>query len=166
MRNAIIAAIAAAVLFAAGPLRAQTPEVPADNLAAARDLIQAMKATDQFKVMLPTIFQALKPVFVQDRPEVAKDYDAIMPIITAGAMKRLNEFADKLAAIYASNFSVSELRELTAFYQSPTGQKLISRQTAIARASMAMGQQFGESLVNDLKEEITDELRKRGDDTK
>jgi uncharacterized protein len=166
MRHAIIAVLAATFL-AVSPLWAQTPSPtpasppPAENLAAARQLIQVMKATDQFKAILPTIFEGLKPAFVQGRPDVEKDYDAIMPIIINGAMQRLNDFADMLAGIYASNFSVDELHDLIAFYQSPTGQKLIERQPVIARASMAAGQQFGQTLVQDLREQINEELRKR-----
>lgn len=166
MRHAVIAVFAAAFL-AAVPAWSQTSSPapaappPAENLAAARELVQVMKATDQFKELLPTIFEGLKPAFVQGRPEMAKEYDAIMPIIIKGAMQRLNGFADMLAGIYAQNFSVDELHDLTAFYRSPTGQKLIARQPVIARASMALGQQFGQSLVNDLKEQITEELRKR-----
>jgi hypothetical protein len=73
----------------------------------------------------------------------------------------LAAFGDMLSGIYAQNFSVDELHDLTAFYRSPTGQKLIARQPVIARASMQAGQQFGQSLVADLKEQITDELKKR-----
>lgn len=163
MRHAIIAIFAAAFL-AVSPARAQTssasPPSP-ETLAAARELVEAMKATDQFKAILPTVFEGLKPAFVQGRPEVEKDYDAIMPIVINGAMQRLNDFADLLADIYARNFSVSELHDLTAFYRTPTGQKLIERQPIIARASMAAGQEFGQTLVNSLREEITEELRKR-----
>ncbi len=164
MRRAIFAVFVAAAVLAAGPLKAQSPAAaspPAENLAAARELVQVMKATDQFKALLPTIFEGLKPAFVQGRPEMAKEYDAIMPIIINGATQRLNAFADMLAGIYAQNFSVDELHDLTAFYRSPTGQKLIARQPTIARASMVAGQQFGQTLVADLKEKITEELRKR-----
>ena len=35
---------------------------------------------------------------------MAKDFDAIMPIIINGATQRLNEFADMLAGIYAQQF--------------------------------------------------------------
>jgi uncharacterized protein len=162
MRRAIFAVFVAAAVLAASPLKAQSPTTaPAENLAAARELVQVMKATEQFKALLPTIFEGLKPAFVQGRPEMAKDYDAIMPIIIKGASQRLNAFGDMLAGIYAQNFSVDELHDLTAFYRSPTGQKLIARQPVIARASMAAGQQFGQSLVADLKEQITEELRKR-----
>jgi uncharacterized protein len=166
MRNTIIVVFASAFL-AVGPLWAQTPSPspasppPAENVAAARELMATMKATDQFKAILPTIFEGLKPAFVQGRPDMAKDYDAIMPIVINGAMQRLNGFADMLANIYASNFSVDELNDLIAFYKSPTGQKLIERQPTIARASMAAGQQFGQNLVQDLRQQITDELQKR-----
>ena len=166
MRRAIFAVFVAAAVLASSPLKAQSPSpapvpVPAENLAAARELVQVMKATDQFKALLPTIFEGLKPAFVQGRPEMAKDYDAIMPIVIAGASERLSSLADMLAGIYAQNFSVDELHSLTAFYRSPTGQKLLERQPVIARASMAAGQQFGQSLVADLREKIAEELKKR-----
>lgn len=169
MRRAIFAAFVAATflavnILASGLVQAQSPPPappPAANLAAARELVQVMKSTDQFKALLPTIFEGLKPAFVQGRPEVAKEYDAIMPIIIEGAAQRLAGFADLLAGIYARNFSVDELHDLTAFYHSPTGQKLITRQPVIARASMLAGQQFGQALVTDLKEKIAEELKKR-----
>ena len=169
MRRAKFAVFIAATILAlsglaASPLQAQSPSTasaPAANLAAARELVQVMKATDQFKALLPTIFEGLKPAFVQGRPEMAKQYDAIMPIIIEGASQRLAAFGDMLAGIYAQNFSVDELHDLTAFYHSPTGQKLIARQPIIARASMAAGQQFGQMLAADLKEKIAEELKKR-----
>jgi uncharacterized protein len=166
IRYARVAVFAAVALFAMSPLRAQIPSTtppPAENLAAARQLVQVMKATDQFKVLLPSIFEALKQAIVQGRPDVAKDYDAIVPIVTAGAMKRLDAFADVLAGVYARNFSVDEIHDLIAFYQTPTGQKLIARQPIIAHESMVAGQQFGQELVADLRQQIDDELKKRGD---
>ncbi len=77
-------------------------------------------------------------------------------------MKRLNAFADLLAGIYARNFTVDEIHDLTAFYRSPTGQKLIARQPIIARESLAAGQQFGRELVADLQQQIEGELKKHG----
>ena len=164
MYRVILAVFVAITALAASPLKAQSPSTtsaPAENLTAARELIQVMKATDQFKALLPTIFEGLKPAFVQGRPEMEKDYDAIMPIIIEGATQRLNTLAEALAGIYAQNFSVDELHSLTAFYRSPTGQRLLERQPTIARASMAAGQQFGQTLVADLRERITEELKKR-----
>jgi hypothetical protein len=52
-----------------------------------RELIAAVKATDQFKALLP-IMQGLKPAIVQGRPGVEKDFDTLMPVILDGASQR------------------------------------------------------------------------------
>ena len=164
MRQAIIAVFAAA-FFAISPLQAQTQPTlppPADSLAAARELIQVMKATDQFKALLPIILQGLKPAFVQGRPEMEKDFDAILPAINEVAMRRVNELAEALAVIYASNFTVGEIHDLAAFYRSPTGQKFLTQQPLIARESIIAGQKWAQTLSLELKEAIAAELRKRG----
>jgi hypothetical protein len=164
MRQAIIALFAIA-FFAISPLQAQTPPTlppPPENLAAARELIQVMKATDQFKILLPTIMQALKPAFVLGSPEKEKDFDAIIPAINAVAARRVDELAEALAIIYASNFSVAEIHDIAGFYRSPTGQKFLAQQSVIARESMVAGQQWARTLTGELREAITDELRKRG----
>ena len=164
MRHAIIAAFAA-VFFAIGPVQAQTPPTlppPPENLAAARELVLVMKATDQFKALLPTIMQALKPAFVQGRPEMEKDFDAILPAVNEVAARRVNELAEALAVIYASNFSVAEIHDITAFYRSPTGQRFLAQQPIIARESLLAGQKWAQALSTELKEAIADQLRKRG----
>ena len=164
MRHAFIAAFAAA-FFAISPALAQTPPTlppPPENLAAARELIQVMKATDQFKVLLPTIMQALKPAFVQGKPEMEKDFDAILPAINQVAARRVDELAEALAIIYASNFSVGEIHDIAAFYRSPTGQKLLAQQPIIARESLVAGQKWAQTLSTELREAIADQLRKRG----
>jgi uncharacterized protein len=170
MRHAIVAVFA--VFFAVSPVAAQSPQPaptpapaapPAENLAAARDLIRVIKATEQMKILLPNIFAMIKPAIVQGRPQVAKHFDEIAPMMTAAALRRMDVFADLLANIYARNFSADELRDLIAFYQTPTGQKLIARQAVIAQQSLVAGQAFGRELAADIKQQMIDQLRKRGD---
>ena len=50
-------------LLAALPARAQSPSP--DAIAAAQELMTAMKATDQIKAILPLVMQSLKPAIVQ-----------------------------------------------------------------------------------------------------
>jgi uncharacterized protein len=170
MHRVIVVVFAA--LLAIAPAWAQSPQpapMPApaapsaESLAAARELIQVMKATDNFKLLLPSIFAALKPAIVQGRPEVAKHLDAIMPMIAATALRRVDRFAELLAVVYARNFSADELHDLIAFYRTPTGQKFIARQTVVVQQSLAAGREFGQELTRDLRQQMIDELRKRGD---
>jgi hypothetical protein len=165
MRSAIIAFFVA-VFAAASPVSAQTStpadaQPPAENIAAARDLVQVMKLTDQFKALLPTIVQAMKPAFVQGDPQKDQQFDAILPAINSVVSGRVNELADSLAIIYARNFSVAEIHDISAFYLSPTGQRLLAQQPAIARESLAVSQQWAQTLRASLTDAIKEELSKR-----
>src|SRR5262249_51878978 len=122
MRHAITAFFAAFAFLSVGLAQAQTPPPaaspgppPAENLAAARELVMAIKATDQLKTLLPIIMQALKPVMIQRHPDADKDFDAILPIINDVAAQRSDELVNLLATVYARNFSVDELHDITAF---------------------------------------------------
>jgi uncharacterized protein len=162
MRLVAIACVLAAMLLAGAPSRAESPN--AEALTAARELIATMKATDNFKAILPTITQGLKPVIVQGRPAVEKDFDTIMPSMLDAMTSRLPELAELMAQIYARTFTASELRDIQAFYGTPTGQKLLQNMPALAQLSMAAGQRFGQDIGAELRARITNELRKRGHD--
>jgi hypothetical protein len=164
MQNPKSALIAAALLasflvafLAISPAQAQTPTPPSpDALAAGREVIQATHATDNFKAILPMIFQNLKAAVVQNRPEVEQQYDQMIPIFTQKAQERVAEMTDKYAAVYASNFTAAELHELVAFYRSPVGQKLVQLQPVIAQQAMAIGQQFGREVAIDVQQQMNE----------
>jgi len=142
------------------PVRAQSQGTDAE--AAARELVTTIKLDEQFKAMLPMIFKSLKPAIVQNRPDVDRDYDALVPIAIAKMSARVNELEDALAAIYASNFSAAELRDLIAFYKSPTGQKMLQKTPSIAQQTMAAGQKFGQSAGAEAQKEMIEQLRNKG----
>ena len=147
-------------LLAAGPALAQSPAP--DAMTAARELVTTMRTADQFKAIMPVIIQNLKPAIVQNRPEVARDLDAVMPLMLEGMSARVNEIVDEITALYARTFSVEELNAITAFYRSPVGQKFLLKLPAITQESMVIGQKFGQSVASEMQERIVEELRKRG----
>jgi uncharacterized protein len=149
-----------AALLASSPAPAQSPAP--DAMAAARELVTTMQAADQFNALLPIIMKNLKPAIVQNRPEVDRDYDAIMPLLIAGMSARVNEIVDEITALYARTFTADELREVTAFYHGAVGQKFLKKQPVIMQESMAIGQKFGQSVAGELHNRIVEELRKRG----
>jgi len=149
-----------AALLTGGSAFAQSPSPEA--LAAAKELIVTMRAADQFKALLPIIVNGLKPAIVQNRPQVEKDYDAIMPLMMSAMNARVDRLIEQIAGLYAKYFTADELRQVTAFYRQPAGQKFLSHMPAIAQESMAMGQKFGESIANEIQGQIINELRKRG----
>jgi hypothetical protein len=157
MRFMRFTALIALAFAAASPARAQTPPVAPspETLAAARELIQVIHATDQFKIILPALFQNLKAAIVQNRPEVEKAYDTMIPIFNQKAAQRLDELTAAMATIYANNFTADEIHDITAFFRSPTGQKFIQRQPNVLQQSMAVGQQFGREVASDVQQEMS-----------
>src|SRR3978361_1533956 len=113
MRPMLAAALVSS-LRVAPPALAQTP--PPEATSAARELIVAMKATDQFKAILPLIMQNLKPAIVQNRPAGEKEFDAITPAMIDMAMSKLPALTELMAQVYARNFTPAELNDLMAFY--------------------------------------------------
>jgi hypothetical protein len=147
-------------LFAASPALSQSP--PPDALAAARELLTTIRFIDQFKAVLPLIAQNLKPAIVQNRPEAEREFDTIMPQLMDSMGARLAELSEQTAIIYANNFSADELRQITAFFRTPTGEKYLQKLPLITQQSMAAGQRFGQSVAIELRNRITDEMQKRG----
>ena len=75
---------------------------------------------------------------------------------------RAGEFTDQLAVIYAQAYEIDEMRQITAFYRSPVGQKVLEKMPALAQQSMAAGQAFMRTLEDQIRDEIADEFRKWG----
>jgi len=140
-RSWMRAVCVAICLLATGPAGAQSPSP--DTLAAARELIVTMRAADYFKTIMPAIVQQLKPAIVQNRPQVERDYDAIMPLMLDSMNARVSEIIEQVAALYARNFTAAELNEVVAFYRGPTGQKFIQKLPLITQESMVIAHRRG-----------------------
>jgi hypothetical protein len=155
-----IAAPLVLALLLIAPVRAQSPD--AESEAAAKELVSIIKVSDQFKTLLPLIFQQLKPMIVQNHPDVSQDYDALVPILQDRMMARITELEGSIVAVYAGNFSAAELHDLIAFYKTPTGQKLLEKTPLIAQQTLALGRKFGEVAGVEAQHQMLDELRKKG----
>lgn len=160
LRSRMIGGALAAMVLSAFPAIAQAPSE--DAMRAARELVAASRAGDQIKTLLPLMMQQIKPMIVQNRPEVERDFDKIMPLLLGLINSHVEQFADAIAQIYARNFTVGELQQIKAFYQTPAGQKLLDRTPAIAQESMALGQKVGQGIAEELRNRAIQELRKRG----
>lgn len=99
--------IACMFLFSVSTSSAQKPSP--DAMTAARSLVTTMKLADQYKALLPAILLGLKPALTQDRPEIERDYDAMMPMVADAFTPYYSAMVDGAATVYANNFTVAEL---------------------------------------------------------
>ncbi len=152
--------IASMLLFSICASPAQTPTP--DAMTAARSLVTTMKLPEQYKALLPAILLSLKPALVQDRPEIERDYDAMMPTIEDAFTPYYNAMIDDIATVYANNFTVGELRDIEAFYRQPVGQKLLEKTPGLTQQSNQVGQDASRRAAEDLRTRLTEALRQKG----
>jgi hypothetical protein len=69
---------------------------------------------------------------------------------------------DSVASVYATNFTVDELREIDAFYRLPVGQKLLQKSQAITQQGIQIGQDASRKAAEDLRMRLTELLRQKG----
>jgi hypothetical protein len=150
------------MLLLAQPAAAQLTPPPEDAMQAARELVKIMDVGAQFRAILPNLMQALRPAIVQNRPEVGRDFDALVPMMVDTMLARTNEFGEIYAVIYARNFTAQELRDVAAFYRTETGKKLLAKLPVITNEGMLAGQKLGQQMAVDLQQRMVDELRKKG----
>jgi len=152
--------IAGLLLLLTSGAQAQAPSPEA--MSAARSLITTMKLPDQYRALLPVILLNLKPSLVQDRPEIERDYDAMATTIDDAYAPFYNEMLEAAASLYASSFTVDELRQIDAFYRLPAGQKLLARSQAMAQQTTDIGQDVGRKAAEALRARLTEALRQKG----
>ena len=133
-----------------------------DRLRIARELIVVNQTIQQVDAILPTFMNALRPVITRNDPKIEKDYDAILTLMYKEFEPFKAQMADDFARLQARAFTKAELEEILAFSKSATGQKMIAMGPKLAQAGMALGQQYGQKVGNQLTEKIKAELRKRG----
>jgi uncharacterized protein len=152
--------IACLLLFSPALSSAQTPAP--DALEAARSLVTTMKLADQYKAILPAILLGIKPAVTQDRPELERDYNTVMPTIADAFTPYYTAMIDGIATAYANNFTIQELREIDAFYRQPIGQKLLEKTPALSQQALSVGQEIGRKAADDLRVRLIEALRQKG----
>lgn len=152
--------IASMLVFSICAAPAQTPSP--DAMTAARSLVTTMKLPDQYRALLPGILLGLRPTLTQDRPEIERDFNAMIPTIVDAFTPYYNAMVDNIAAVYANNFTAGELREIEAFYRQPVGQKLLQKSAALAQQSNQVGQDSSRKAADELRARLTEALRQKG----
>jgi hypothetical protein len=136
--------------------------VDPSRLAAARELIGAMRAVEGVKEAMPMLAGSVRQVIVKANPETEDDIDEAIAALHGRMIARVGELIDDIAPIYAQGFSLDELQSLTAFYRSPAGAKLAAMQPHMVQMTVAVGQRWGERIAAEMATEVKTRLRGKG----
>ncbi len=70
------------------------------------------------------------------------------------------EFQPKITELYVQEFTEGELRDMIAFYQTPTGKKMLQKLPSVMQKSMQIGQEYFQSKGEQLNARIMQIVQK------
>lgn len=156
-----VAAFGALTLSLTFGLPALAQDIAASHLAAARSVLTALNATEEFDVILPSAAQVLKSELIQKNPDLQ---EAIIEVVDQTAFSlaaRRGDLEREAATIYARTFSEAELNDISAFYTSAAGKKLLSQGANVSVEVMRAADIWQRGIARDLAQQAGEELGKR-----
>jgi hypothetical protein len=149
----LTAAIAMAA-FVAGASSAVAQTVSDTHLKAAREAIAALKATEQYDIILPSAAAALKNELIQKDPNLE---DLINTTVDEKALEfasRRGDLEREAALAYARSFSEDDLKAIAAFYTSEPGKALLNNGSNIIREVAQAAEIWQRGLARDLAQAV------------
>jgi hypothetical protein len=146
------------LLLAVSPLRAQLPaDTPAthDDVVGLFNLMHVREQIEPAMVMIARqqraiIYENLK----RQNPHISPENLAKLDQFTADIMKDLpvDGMLDDMIPVYQRHLSKSDVEAMTAFYSSPTGQKLLREMPAMTAESMQAASPRIQALMDKVME--------------
>lgn len=154
-------ALAGVILFFSSSLKAQTTDqtLTPSHLAASQQMLLALGLDKQFSTIVTNQIDALSSQAPEDKR------DAFKRVMKTFMNKYFtwDLLKDKIAAIYANEFTEDELKQITAFYNSPVGQKVGQKLPSLMQQGMMVGQTAVEAHKGELEQMMTDEFSQKTD---
>lgn len=141
-----------------GAASAQSPS----TVQLGRDIVEASGATRAFDGIVPSILQQTANIFTQQNPDLQKEIIGSLKELAPEFEKRRSEIIDLIARVYATRFSEAELKEILAFYRSPTGKKFVVQLPTILEEGYAKTQEWGGKLSEEVVQKLRADMKKKG----
>jgi len=154
MRNLFVAS-AMALLLATGAA-AQPAQPTASHLAAAREMLEAMETPTTLRLGIETALR----MQLEANPQL-QQVEGVMRDFFAKYMT-WEVLGDDYAMIYARQFTEAELREMTAFYRTPTGRKAALATPQLMQQGAELGQRAVAEHMDELQAEVIRALTGEG----
>lgn len=155
-------AIGFAVVLLAAPALAQTSD-PA-QIQSARAMMASSGADRGFDQLVPNFLDETRRLMIQTRPELDKPLGEVLLVLAPEFNKRREELLNQIAAFYARRFTKAELDQVTAFYLSDTGKKMVSLLPGVAAETRDLLDDWRRTLATDIMTRVRVEMKKKGID--
>jgi uncharacterized protein len=159
-RLAFAAVLAAAISAGSAPARAQEPSAGA--VAMAREIIVLKGGNVLFERIVPGVIENVKNNFLPTNPQLGKPLNEVAEILHKEFEPKRAEIVTEAARIFAQRFTEQELKDIVAFYRTPTGKKLAVEEPISIDQSMRRAQTWADDLLEKVMTRFRAEMKKKG----
>ena len=164
----LAASITLALAFSPLSASAQQPAappakpIPPSALAAARDLLAVKNASQIYANAIPNIVQRVKDQILAANLSYQKDLNEVAVSEVQAMNGREKEIGEQMAKQYATDYTEQELKDLTTFYKTALGQKLLAQDPKTDQEIMGFLNQWAVSFSQSVANDFRNEMKKRG----
>ena len=144
-----------------GVAPAQQPSASA--IAAARELVELKGGAAMFDPVVISIIEQTKGALLQSNPQLAKDLDAVAQQLRAEFAPRRNELMNEAARLYATAFTEQEINDMTTFYKSALGKKMLTVEPQVLDQAFNFVQQWGPRVAEEVQRRVIEYLGRMAD---
>jgi hypothetical protein len=140
IRTSRFVATTLAFFLVASPVLAQQPapqaqapaaaQPSANQLALAREVAIGSGMTRSFDAMSEPLLGQLQQMNVT-RPEIQADLNQVVEMLRPEIELQKQQMVNTAARVFAERFTEAELKDIAAFYKSPTGTKFVEQQPLV-----------------------------------
>ncbi|WP_430911090.1 DUF2059 domain-containing protein [Methylobacterium sp. sgz302541] len=140
---------------------AVTPQLSANHLALAKEVMLGSGLARSFDSILPTFDQQIRQQAVT-RPELTDDLDAVLKGLQPEMELQKQRMIDTAARIYANQLSEAELSDIAAFFRSPSGKRYVATQPQVLDQMVQAMQTWTQEVSEYAMVRVRAEMSKRG----
>lgn len=146
------------------PAAAQQAEIAPEHLALARKYVDLTDKSNIYQVALvETAVQTMRTILSQN-PEIRDPVDAAITKALDVYKEKKGDLLDQFARVYAMNFTMDELKEIVAFYETPIGSKLATTNATINQSLQDVMEVFQVNLRQEFFAQVRANLKEAGYD--
>ncbi len=143
------------------PAPAPEPEVSASHLALAREVMLSSGIARSFDSIIPTMADQIRKNAVT-RPDLAKDLDEVLKSLDPEMELQKQRLINIAARIYAKRLTEAELKDIVAFFRSPSGKRYVETQPQVLDDMVGAMQDWTQEVSEYIMVRTRAEMGKRG----
>ncbi|HWR03598.1 MAG TPA: DUF2059 domain-containing protein [Humidesulfovibrio sp.] len=153
-------AVLAACLCCAAVAPAQAEELTPARRQEVLRLVEAMGGKELIMQFVHQNMNTVKKFRPDITPEKAPLVEREISAMVSEKIAAPGGLAEQLLPVFAKRFTPQELRELTAFYESPTGRKVVSVMPGAMKEARDVAQRMAIGMIPELNQRVTDVLKR------